>query len=270
MDDQKSILLKLINASGFLFQLSVENRIKELHKNREIIWDVHSNEFPWIDPVSGKEYFIDLILREQSETQRMVVECKRVKNGTWIFLSNKKLMSQHRAKLLWTNKKTKENDKSDWDYFSVSPHSPQSSICIIRGQGEKDKPMLERLSGFVLRATETLANDELILTRPRVSGRLRFYVPIIITNAVLQVCYLEVDEIDIASGTIDDAEFEEVPFIRFRKNLSTTIKTLKPTKDLKDFSYHHDRTILVVNSNSLDIFFREFSFSKLGFTDPWE
>ena len=56
----KEDLLKLVNASGFLFQLRVED---EINKTASIHGKtILSKEHKWIDESKGKEGFIDLIV----------------------------------------------------------------------------------------------------------------------------------------------------------------------------------------------------------------
>ena len=51
------------------------------------------------------------------------------------------------------------------------------------------------------------------------------YMTAIVTTAQLQVCVFPPGEIALRDGTIDKATFHTVPYLRFRKQLSTRIPT---------------------------------------------
>ncbi len=57
--------------------------------------------------------------------------------------------------------------------------------------------------------------------------RLRTYINVIATTAKLEVCKFDPSKIDLETGTIAEAECEEVPYIRFRKQLSVRSKPLE-------------------------------------------
>src|SRR5437899_1635740 len=75
-------LRKMVNTSGFPFQLGVEREVKETRLRHG--WEVLPREHPWRQAESGKSGYIDLILSKGFA--RMVVECKRPRDGTWVFL----------------------------------------------------------------------------------------------------------------------------------------------------------------------------------------
>lgn len=149
-------ILSIINASGFLFQLRVEHEITRTQHEREGRWGVEAREHKWSDHASNEEKFIDLVLK--AGVGRMVVECKRVTDGQWIFLAPSSKNYLKRTRLLWTHVDDVLGNTSDWSEFDIEPDSPQSSICIIRGKGENDNPMLERISSVVMRSVEALAD----------------------------------------------------------------------------------------------------------------
>lgn len=87
MSKEKLTGLKLINSSGFPLQLGLEEKIRQganVHG-----WSVLSTEHPWKNTNTGSDDFIDMILKDSSGALRMVVECKRVKEHDWFFLSQK-------------------------------------------------------------------------------------------------------------------------------------------------------------------------------------
>ena len=249
MPEDKQSLLNIINASGFLFQLRVEREIRRMHQHRDANWAVVSREHRWTDPLSSSERFIDLVL--QSYAGRMVVECKRVQDATWVFLIDDGKVDIGRARLLWTYLTGEHGPASGWDEFRFSYSSPESSFCVVRGQGEGDAPMLERLAGLVLRSTEVLAQQELQMGTKRPYGPAWIYLPAIVTNAKLYISKFNPDEIDIQSGTLSDADFQAVPMVRFRKALSTTITANNVVTSLQKAAEEQQRTVFVINADNL-------------------
>lgn len=211
MPEEKEDLLKLVNASGFLFQLCVEDEVMKTSSSHGKT--VLAREHRWVDPLTGSEKFIDLVLTTGTNG-KMVVECKRVTDATWIFLVPSTASSTRSANVLWTKRYDDQKHMAAWDELLLNPESLVSSFCMVRGQGEKDQPMLERISSVLLRSTECLAEEELAYHVPSSSsGILQFYFPVIITTAKLMVCKYDATNIELASGQIADADFEEVPFL---------------------------------------------------------
>jgi hypothetical protein len=67
---EENKLSKLINSSGFPFQLAAENEINKTSQFHS--WRIYSREYPWKNPITGTEGYVDLILHSHYETQRMV------------------------------------------------------------------------------------------------------------------------------------------------------------------------------------------------------
>ncbi len=266
LPEDKPSLLNIINASGFLFQLRVEQEIHRMHQEQDINWAVISQEHRWVDPLSSSENFIDLVL--QSSASRMIVECKRVRDAAWVFLIKRGKAAVKRARLLWTYLSKEQGPTVAWDELEISPSLPVSSFCVIRGQGEGDTPMLERLASMVLRSTEVIAEQELEMGTERPCGPAWIYIPVIITNASLYVSRFSFDAIDIQSGTLSDADFEPVPMILFRKALSTTLATNNRAKSLKVVAEEQQRTVFIINAERLQSVLPGFEIHNPGIW-PW-
>lgn len=267
-DDQN---LKMVNASGFLFQLRVA---KEVHAPASRHgWEVIAEEHRWQDPESGEDGYIDMVV-SHSGVHRMVIECKRVTNdGKWIFLiPSDRLYSQGRFQVLWTNKEKPQEDVFAWSDFSVYSPMEQSEFCIVRGQGEKDVPMLERICGGLLQSVERLALQELMETKRE--SVTRFYIPVIVTNAELVVCRFTSQEVDLTSGQLPQGTFESVPYIRFTKSLPSKIPFFDEARD--EITYYkpiQNRTVFVVQSAHITHFLQEMRprnyESRDQFQTPW-
>jgi len=269
MPETNDTFLNNTNNSGFLFQMRIE---QEIETNKPGNWQPIAHEHRWRDPLDGKEGFVDLILEYGIE--RMVIECKKTRDASWIFLVPDNRGLTKRSRFLWTYEgKVKQEVYRKkifaWHDFSTNSNSLESSFCIVRGQGEKDAPMLERLSGILLRSVERLATEELEFEKPS-EGELHFYIPVIITIATLFTCRYDTNNVSIISGELSDAVFEEVPFIRFRKNLSTSLPTQK-LQNLQQANKENERTIFVINSNHIVKVLSEIKFPyELNAPWPWE
>lgn len=263
-------LLRLANSSGYLFQLRVEQEVKRVQQYVGGNWIVIAGEHKWIDPVTEAESFIDLIL--QSHAGRMVAECKRVKDGTWLFLIPDGRMEMRRARLLWTYQRPDKPTISEWSDVTLTPPSPESAFCVVRGTGEGQASMLERIGGPLLRATESIAGEELLVGPPEMYGPARIYLSAIVTNAELQVCQFAPGDVAIETGELDSAKFETVPFVRFRKAMSSTRKAEDDLRSISQQNEADQRTVLVINSTALDQVLPEMEFHKPANTDkfPWE
>lgn len=241
---------KLANASGFLFQIRIDHEITRVRASEGGNWEVIAREHRWIDTASNSEAFIDLIL--QSHAGRMIVECKRTTDATWLFLVPNNAMEVKRAKLLWTCQKEGIPPVTAWDDLDLDPPSLESSFCIVRGRGEGNAPMLERLSGGLLRATEAVAEQELTIGPQHAYGPARIYLPVIITNADLRVCRFSPEDIDSKTGRINKTETQAVDFLKFRKSLSTTHQISTGINNLQQANIDAERTVIVMNVNALE------------------
>jgi len=235
-------------------------------------WRPIAHEHRWIDTFDGKEGYIDLILEYGIE--RLVVECKKTTDATWVFLVQNNQDQTNRARLLWTYEGPIPQEQfrrkiTEWHNFRTRAKSLESSFCVIRGQGEKDTPMLERLSSYLLRSVESLANEELEY-KANPEGSYRIYFPAIITNTTLFACQYDPSRVDISTGRLNNANFTEVPSIRFRKNLSSSIQAQKYSK-IEQANLDYERTVFVINSNHIIETLKEMKLPyEINSPWPWE
>lgn len=275
MSDEKN-LRSLVNSSGFLFQLRVAHEVETTKSEHD--WEVIAEELPWQDQHSGRGGYIDLVLGKG--LMRMVIECKRVKEGAWVFLLPN-TTEMHKdvllARCMWVRgpnqlpipqSSQEPIFRSGWFNFYPQPSSYMAEFCVVRGTGEDDKPMLERIAGQLVGALEALAVEEIMLSLNSTPGQRYVYVPIIVTNADLQVCRFKSDEVDLSTGRLSEGEFESVPFIRFHKSLTTQLSPeLRPSR-LQAAHQDKMRTVLVVNSAYLTKLLEEWHFGK-EYQPPW-
>jgi len=263
MKSIEEILEPIVNASGFFFQLGVEHELRNHVIKPGSSWNIIGREHRWIHSSTGNEGFIDLLL--DTGTILLVIECKRVKNGRWVFLVPRGDSPMNRARLLWTHTDEVQSI-SDWSDFKVTPPSPEAMFCVVRGQGEKEVPMLERLASRLILSAEALSNQDLEIKRSLERSKARVFIPMIITNAELYTCSFDPALIDLQTGMIDETEFEPVPLVRFRKSLSSAIHQRTRPRSLQDLNIANDRTVLVMNSQHMAEGFKELG---MPFTGQW-
>jgi hypothetical protein len=241
-------LLKLANASGYFFQERLREEVDQT--NGQYGWRVAAEEHRWCDE-GGQEGFIDLVLENRS--LRIVVEAKRTRDASWVFLVPQDSgRSASRSRCLWTSRSQGEPPKLNWRNASVLPTSPEARFCVIRGQGDRDQPMLERLGGILLRSTESLAEEELrIGLPPQFGADERLYFPMIVTNAQMYACFYDPKSVDLATGELPEGEFEAVNFLRFRKGLSTRWPISSDMPTLRHANREKERTLFIVNGANL-------------------
>jgi len=264
-------LLNIVNSSGFPFQISVAHLIRRTQSQREGKWGVVATEHHWRHPTTSADGFVDIVLL--SGIGRMVIECKRTTDAHWIFLVPDGRMDMRRARLFWSHVNQESPSLTDWSDFTIIPQSPEAAFCTLRGQGPSDQPMLERVSNLLLASTEALAAQEIELGPHRSFGPARVYFPVIVTNAILQVCSFDPSSIDLSTGHLPDAAFQEVPFIRFRKPFSSAFSPQAVPTTIEETNALADRTIFVANATHLPQILRDSTISKGTFGDelfPWE
>jgi hypothetical protein len=247
-------LYGLVNASGFQFQLAIENLIKSVPE-----WQVAVTEHAWTNRDGGAGGFIDAVIENSAGVLRLVVECKRVREGRWVFLVPN---DSRRIETFWTAVSSGRPEcgvASGVEGLSFEPKSPQSGFCVVRGTGEGQQPMLERLAGTLLDATEALADEQLqmdLVDKERIVTRARFYVPVIITNAELFVCSFDPASVDPATGNLpDSATFSAVGVVRFIKNLKSTVGDGN-YRSLQSLNAAKNRSVVVLNVAAVAPFLR--------------
>jgi len=253
---------KFVNSSGFPLQIGLTHLIEKTRNEHG--WKVLSSEHPWKHPVTGSNGFIDLILVHENGVQIMVIECKRVLNTFWTFLIPSKETKLRRHVNSWVTL-TQNNQVKRFNWIDVNPEpvSPESKFCVVPGQDNKSKPMLERTSSDLVEAAEAFAKEECIINKPG-NEFLRIYFQVIITTAELKICNFDPEEINIETGEISNSSFETVPFVRFRKSL-TTHHNPSSYQNLSDLIQAQERTILVINANEIVNILKEWDLGQLPY-----
>src|SRR3569832_1141097 len=194
----------------------------------------------------------------------LVVECKRVKDTSWIFLVEglEPGLRRH-AKCFVFEKSGEEIKNFHWKDSVVDPWTVESQFCVIPGSDSRSPSLIERVSAELVSSTEGLASEE---KRLSLGDRyyLYLYFNVIVTTATLLVCRFDPHLISIETGVMDDAIFEEVPNVRFRKQLNPIYEKpdIYAVKKKQERIRDKKNTIFVVNSMYFFVFLRVFEEDK--------
>src|SRR5579859_3422680 len=259
-DDLTSARLKTINQRGYLLQLAIARLVTDANKRvaSPDRWTVEAKEHSWMDPTTDQEEYIDLVLSRN--WIRIVIECKRSgmdASKEWIFLNPTPDYDVDRLHAYQARIRKQDDDRWGWYQARVAPGSHESAFCLLPGQGDDSRTLLERTAGILLRSVEALAKQD--VTRGEATTPMAItYFPVVVTNARLCIATFYDGNIDLATATLPKGkvEFAEVPFMRFRKNLSSTIPATPETKTIGEANKAADRTVLVVNSLAFETFLR--------------
>src|SRR5258708_26201468 len=146
----KEQLLEWVNQSGFPFQTALEALIR--NTSTEWRWTVTHVEEAWKNGSDERDGFIDLVIENGPRTVALIVEAKRTLDASWIFLvpDAKQMDRRHfNAWVTWSG----GTPHFGWHDVTLSPQSPESQFCVVRGQDDKNASMLERVGSQLPSAT---------------------------------------------------------------------------------------------------------------------
>lgn len=126
--------------------------------------------------------------------------------------------------------------------------------------------MLERLAAESSEATEAFAKED----APLLLGKndcARVYFSVIVTTAELVLCEVLSEAISLTSGTVDEASFSTVPYVRFRKQFSIDRNAYSNSETFGSPFVKKENTVLVVNSDHLLKFLDDYDVSDTSFAN---
>jgi len=246
-------LLKIVDSSGYQFQQAVEEKLRSLSTNRG--FDKILNEHSWCNEKEKISGFIDIIAIH--DYARLVVECKRSLDASWIFLlPTERQVETNTARLGWGYRNDSNKQiLTGYTDFSFVPNSYVSNFCVIRGTDSNNSSFLERLCNILILSQDAITEEELTASKNTLTNRI-LTVPIIITTAQLFACKYDIKDISLKNGFTSKADFEKVPFIRFHKTLVNE-NIRDNIKSLTESNKEKERTVFIINSESLEVFFNE-------------
>jgi hypothetical protein len=254
-------LTKLVNQSGFPLQLKIDALVEQ--QSDQIGWKVLYREHGWTHP-NGQSGFIDLVLEDRHGTSVLVVECKRVLEADWVFLDSTPPSQPTKRTRLWAVN-TAGRGRQFSGYFDArsAPESQESMYCVVAGQDSKARPMLERLAAEVTAATEALAIEE----HPAITKRnygLRMYASVIVTTAQIHLSRFDAHEVSMKTGEATTVTHAVLPWIRFRKQLSSefAVEPKNMDWDFSELALAKEKQTFVVNLESLPAFLEKWEIAS--------
>jgi hypothetical protein len=237
-------------------------------------WAVAAREHPWEHEKSGRKGFADFVLADGGGG-RLVVECKRSRQAHWYFIVPAEAQATvRRTPLYWMHDVHEAGSyrgvRLGWGSMQVLPTTFESAFCIVRGTGEDDSPLLERIGSPLLDSVEAIAREEML--HQRGSGQTNYLVwaPVIVTNVTLHVVHCDLPSVSLTTGEIKAAKTSEAPFLRFRKALSHRFAWPSRVATLREIAESRQRTLFVVNAASLTEFLSKFQEARGTEDFPWE
>jgi hypothetical protein len=268
-------LLGIVNASGFAFQLAVEEAILASGAARKHEWNVTSREHGWND--GGIPRFIDLVLTKGQ--LHLPVECKRPRGADWIFLvadrpqgRTAKPHQRFRTHYL-RNQESAEGRIATGGLADFHQEHPswESSFCTVRGSSEKDSPMLDRLCAELTRSSDALAGQQLDVDGGRNShGHIELrsgawiVAPVIVTTAKSHVCRFDPAVVPLATGLVPEgaAKWSEVPRVVYRKNFDAPSALEREFASVGALERDAQRSVTIVTATHLLEWLRGFELSR--------
>jgi hypothetical protein len=180
-----------------------------------------------------------------------VIECKRTDND-WIFLTHPPPQeAPSKARFRWIKPIFKPGQfpvgHSD---FPLTKGVLNSEFCVVQGQG-KEKPLLEHISGNLLDSTEALASEDSNTSLKFSQDIVRVYIPVLVTTASLVCAPIDPEKISLSRGHVDEARFEEVEAVLFRKSFAADRVRSADALSLRLSKRARERSVLVVSAQLL-------------------
>lgn len=251
--------LRIANDSGFPLQIAVQHSVTAARGTHG--WRVVHTEHGWHNPADDQSGFIDLVLRDQHNFANLVVECKRVRNATWLFFNTEGTSNPRRHCKAWASHYVGgQFSLFGWHDIPIDPASPEAKFCAVRGQTTNDKnTYLERVAGELISSTEALALQERDYPREH-EENMRMYFNVVVTTAELKVASFDVNHLSVEDGTLKEANIKDVPFVRVRKQFSMRPADLSSADWLRhdDPDYRRENTVIVVRADRLNEFLQHF------------
>ncbi len=263
MDDKA--LKKAVSKSGFPLQIAIEHLVETIMPSS---WKVLSKEHAWNN--GNTDGFIDLVL-QKADRLRMVIECKKVFNAQWIFLNPDSVQGARNHFKAWvTRAEPGKEIYFGWADLTGQPISGESEFCVMVGNNKRT-PLLEWQAGELIQATEGVATEEYYLwkSNPERGSLFNVYINVIVTTADLYVYSFSEAKISLKDGNIDSTNFFSVPYVRFRKQLSTSPASARgllasgrlefeKNPNFRTLVQAKENTVFIVNSLAFQRFLGEF------------
>ena len=255
--------LRTLNESGFPLQIAVHRKIDETTSKHG--WKVRYSEHAWTNFADGRAGFLDLVLEDHNGTSFMAVECKRPRDAEWVFLhSDGKAQKRAHAQAWISHYANGTMSTFGWSHITLDPTCAEAQFCAVRGQSTSDRiTLIEKTAAELILATECLALEHKDY-RPRESEDFKLFFSVIVTTAKLTLAHFDPALISLQDGTLDQAHFEQVPYVRFRKQLGVhhSLLTSEQYAQAGDIAYVKESTVFIVSAEAICDFLAEFEIRR--------
>jgi hypothetical protein len=224
-------------------------------------WAVLYEEHGWRD-AEGKDIgHIDLVLIR--DRTLLLVECKRLQEASWVLLPKPgDVEGRRQFTALLAPRHNSTVRQISWWHYTGEPRSAIAEYCVTKTGGGGHP--IESIAADLVRAADALANEERKLVMSYTPHADRIYIPAIVTTAPIWICKVDPAGISLQDGKIPPAaDFAEVPWARFTKQLSTVPGRDMPLENLganwpADLAETKERAVWLINASSLAEFLSEF------------
>jgi hypothetical protein len=285
-EELENSVRKVLNSHGYAFQHAVLDRAVTLNKSGASTWEFDVAEFPV--ETNGSHTHIDFLLRNQTRSAFLVVECKRL-SGRWCFVRAPRTLSEPTDTpvlefIQWLN----DGVIAGGGGMSMGAHKLYHHGFVIKDQRQEDDARsaknqrpIHDAAAQVLRGLNGLVNH--LATQPRMhnsSINIRL-CPVVVTTAKLYTSEVDLTNADIATGELRarGLALEERPWLQFQYCQSADLKHAFSAADNPLFAtlaaatfgpfpqwnlgaqkqQAYIRTIFVVSAGGLDEFLSAFT-----------
>lgn len=257
--------LRVLNDSGYPLQIAVHGAIDAAVEDHG--WKVLYAEHQWRTRDDSRSGFADLVVSDRNRSVFAVLECKRVRDVEWLLFHSDGECHNRRHAQAWLSQFHEGAFKGyGWAQVQIEPTCPEVHFCSIRGQSTNTgSTLLEKTAAEVALATECIAREHKDLRRSG-STDIKVFFPVLVTTARLRLATFAPSAISLADGTLEAAEFKDVPYIRFRKQLGVARARPEPGSEglWFDLAYEKENTVFVVQSSHINDFLREIEVHGAG------
>jgi hypothetical protein len=252
---------RVVDSSGFPLQMGVAANVKRTEPKHRCT--VLYTEHAWHDPASKEGGFIDLVIEGVESKCVFVVECQRVLAASWIFLNTKSVKAMHHHAKLWVNKAgAYPGSPGDfgWHDVPLEPSTPESSFCVVDGNDERSRTTFDRIATELVAATECFAHEDAVRMSAKSGGR-HCYISVLVTTAKIALAQFSAAAVSLKDGKVEVTNAHDLPFIRFRKQLSAARSAAERDAyraDPDKIDAIKERTVFVVHVEALADFLTAF------------
>jgi hypothetical protein len=249
-----------VNESGYPLQIALAHAVKA--RTNAHGWRVLYEEHAW--KYEGREGFIDIVLEQEKLQVVLLVECKRPKDGEWVFLpgaGDARLRRHARARRVERENAKVRANFPQWSDQPLDPKTPEAVFCVA---AKMAGATVDNVGAELIAATEALEREECGYLDRRGGNSRRLYFAAIVTTANLTVCSFDPNSISLADGKIPDgAEISSVGAVRYTKQLSTKPISGTPVagtgQEARALSLAKERTVFIINAQKLNDFLVDFN-----------